>query len=431
MQIVYKKIMLRLVPFLVLLYIVAYLDRVNIGFAALSMNRDIGISDSQFGLAAGMFFIGYFICEVPSNLLMAKFGARAWISRIMISWGALSMCMAFVRSGFSYVALRFLLGAAEAGFFPGVIFYLTMWLPPSKRATVTSLFVFSIPLANVVGGPISASIMRLGPISGLHGWQWLFILEGIPAVVLGCLVPLFLSNGPCDAGWLSREEKHIIERALLAENSDNQSAERGSVIALLSPFLFANTFVYFVLMIGLYGLGFWLPRILQSMGSSSLSIGWDSAVPYGVGGLIAVGWAYHSDHTHELRWHLVISIVIASLGASIAGIIHSKLWVMGGFTLTSAGIFSAMPIFWSVTTGRSTRVGAATVIALINSFGNLGGFVGPSWMGWLGSKAHSFSAGLFSISLSLLAGAVAFWLISTRMMSSGVVAASAELETGK
>jgi ACS family tartrate transporter-like MFS transporter len=414
MRDVFTKITIRIMPFLVLLYIVAFLDRVNIGFAALSMNRDIGISDAQFGLAAGMFFVGYFICEVPSNLLMVKFGARAWITRIMITWGMLSVAMVLVHSQASYVVLRFLLGAAEAGFFPGVIFYLTMWLPSSKRAGMMSLFVFSIPLANVIGGPISAAILKSASGWGLQGWQWLFLLEGIPAIVCGCLVPLFLPDSPWDATWLNREEKFIINRALLAEAASVHSEVKTPLKSFMTPFMAAAAMAYFSIMLGLYGVGFWLPRIFKSVGSTSASVGWKSAIPYGLGGLLAIGWAYHSDHTSERRWHLVSAATIAALGAALAASIHSKTGATLGFTLTSAGIFSTMPIFWTVTTKRITGITAAAAIAIINSIGNLGGFVGPSWMGWISERTKAFSAGLYSVAFSLLCGAAAMWFISSR-----------------
>ncbi|HEX4022120.1 MAG TPA: MFS transporter [Acidobacteriaceae bacterium] len=412
MKQIVRKITARLLPFLMLLYVVAFLDRVNVGFAALSMNHALGISDSFYGFAAGMFFVGYFVCEVPSNLLLNRYGARVWITRIMITWGLLSICTAFVRGGGSYVALRFLLGAAEAGFFPGIILYLTFWLPASRRAGVLSLFVVAIPLANIVGSPLSAAILRVQGRGGLQGWQWLFLLEGLPSVVLGGLVPLFLADSPQKASWLTSEEKAVLASAFEAEKKTASESPAHGWRGMISGAFVGLTFTYFTLMTGLYGFGFWLPRILQAAGSSPQSIGWDAAIPYVLGGALGVMWAYHSELTDERRWHLFASFVAAAIGVLVVCFFPSKVAVISGFTCSAAGIFSAMPLFWTVATKSTLGVAAASGIAVINSIGNLGGFVGPFWMGWMSKLTHSFAVGLLSIAFVLAAGALTICLIS-------------------
>ncbi|MDE1161897.1 MAG: MFS transporter [Acidobacteriaceae bacterium] len=411
MRDVFTRIAFRIMPFLILLYVVAFLDRVNVGFAALTMNRDLHLADSAFGLGAGIFFIGYFLCEVPSNLMLKRFGARVWIARIMITWGALSIAMAFARGPLSYITLRALLGAAEAGFFPGIILYLSVWLPPSRRAGLISLFIVGIPLANVIGAPLSTTLLQHQWGTSLHSWQWLFILEGIPAILLGGLTLIVLTESPDDAEWLSREEKRIILRAQLAE-APVESTQPLSWRSLVSKRFLALTAIYFFLMMGLYGLGFWLPKLAQSQGMGLASIGWLSAASYGVGGAAAVGWSFHSDATAERKWHLLISFLAAALGQFGASYSHSKPLLIGAFAISAFGIFSAMPMFWAVVTKDFGGQLAAVAIALINSLGNLGGFAGPSLIGWLTERTGGFTAPLCSIGILLLAaGGIAMFFV--------------------
>jgi ACS family tartrate transporter-like MFS transporter len=414
MKDVFSKVALRIMPFLILLYVVAFLDRVNVGFASLTMNRDLQISDSAYGFAAGMFFVGYFLCEVPSNLLLKRFGARIWIARIMITWGVLSVAMAFTRGTSSYVMLRTLLGAAEAGFFPGIILYLTIWLPPSRRAGLMSLFTFGIPLANVVGGPISTALLAHHFSGHLKPWQWLFILEGVPAVLLGTVVPLILSNSPQDASWLSEQEQTTIVLAQLAE-SPKQNEERVSWRRFCTPMFAALTVVYFVLMSELYGLGFWLPKLLQARGTPLANIGWLSALAYGSGGILAVAWAYHSDFARERRWHLFTALAAAAIGQTIVALSHSPSYSQCGFMLSAFGIFSGMPIFWSIVTSNLSGASAAVGTALVNSFGNLGGFAGPSWIGWITARTGSFKQGMLTLAVLLLIAGLLSIFVSTKV----------------
>lgn len=374
---VFSKIALRIMPVLILLYVVAFMDRVNVGFAALSMNHDLKISDSAYGFAAGMFFVGYFLCEVPSNIMLKRFGTRIWIARIMITWGILSVAMAFVRGTTSYVVLRIFLGAAEAGFFPGIILYLTLWLPPSRRASLMSLFTFGIPLANVLGGPISTAILAHHFNGAWKPWQWLFILEGLPAVLLGALVPFLLSNSPEEATWLDQREKNILHQAQLVESTVDFD-ESTSWSRFLSPTLFGLTLVYLVLMAGLYGLSFWLPKLLLEAGTPLTNIGWLSALAYGSGGVLAVIWSYHSDSVQERSWHLLIAFAAAALGQGIAAISHTPSLSVCAFILFAFGLFSGVPIFWSVVTDKLSGEMTAVGTAIVNSLGSLGGFVGPS-----------------------------------------------------
>lgn len=416
MKDVFSKIALRIMPFLILLYVVAFLDRVNVGFAALTMNRDLGISDSAYGVAAGMFFVGYFLLEVPSNLMLKRFGARVWIARIMITWGVLSIAMAFVRGTASYVILRTLLGAAEAGFFPGIILYLTLWLPPSRRAGLMSLFTFGIPLAQVLGGPLSTSLLAHHFIGAWKPWQWLFLFEGLPAVLLGALVPLVLSNTPEEASWLNQGEKDALRHKQIAETTAH-TGESLSWRRYLSPMFLGLTAVYFILMSGLYGLGFWLPKILQARGTSLAYIGWLSALAYGIGGVLAVGWAFHSDAAGERRWHLLVAFAAAALGQSLAAVSHTQAMSVCGFTLSAFGIFSSMPIFWSLVTSTLSGKTVAVGTALVNSIGNLGGFAGPSWIGWITSRTSGFTAGLLALAGMLLFAGVLSSLVSGKTQS--------------
>jgi ACS family tartrate transporter-like MFS transporter len=428
MQNVFTKITIRIMPFLVLLYLVAFLDRVNIGFAALAMNHDLGISERMYGFAAGMFFIGYFLCEVPSNLLLTHFGARFWIARIMVTWGILSTAMAFAGGGVSYTILRTVLGAAEAGFFPGIVLYLTFWLPRERRASLMSLFVFAIPLANVVGSPISTSILRLHLGGGFRPWQWLFILEGIPAIVLGCLVPWVLTNDPGEAKWLTREEKLIAALSMSADEPAAEQLPKRSWAALLTRAFWGYVICYFALMSGLYGLGLFLPQILQARNVPLSSIGTFAAISHGSGGLLALAWAYHSDLQHEKRWHIAVSYISAAVGLFCVAASHSSSAAILGFALSAFGIYSGMPIFWSSLTDRVSGTAAAAGIAIVNSLGNLGGFIGPSWMGWMAYRTGNNAAGLFGIAIVLaLAGGLCTFLISSNKTLQGEVGHGASL----
>ena len=406
MQPLYRKISRRLVPFLILLYLVAFLDRVNISFAALTMNRDLGIGESLFGLAAGVFFLGYFFFEVPSNLMLLRTGARRWIMLLMIVWGIVSVATAFVPGPTLYIVLRFLLGSAEAGFYPGVILYLTFWLPPSVRSSVMALFVTAIPLSNIVGAPISAQILQLDHIAGFKGWQWLFILEGSPAILLGLCVLFLLPDHPDHVAWLTSEEKQTLARDLSATAPAYHAKAHSLFDAFTAqPIVYGWSLAYFCLMLGLYGLGFWIPTVLASRGIALTHLGWAAALPYFAAVVGMILWSRNSDRRRERRLHLAVAYVLGAIGFLLAAFAPSAPIAILGFTLAAIGILSAMPVFWSSSTLALTGPMVAAHIAVINSIGNLGGFFGPLVMGWLRQTTHNYIAGLWSISAALVVGA--------------------------
>jgi ACS family tartrate transporter-like MFS transporter len=391
-----------------LLYIVAYLDRVNIGFAALQMNRDLGLSAAVYGFGAGIFFLGYFLFEVPSNLILARVGARLWIARIMITWGVISAAMMFVRGPLSFYALRFALGLAEAGFFPGMILYLTYWFPSRERAGAISLFMTAVALAGVVGGPVSGALLTMKGVGGLAGWQWLFLMEGVPAVVLGIVALIYLSNGPADARWLTGEERAFLVQRVRPGTIDggddaNPGMSLGKTLASGRVWLFGAT--YFCIVSALYGITFWMPTILQGLsGLPDFTVAALSALPYLVGaiGMVLVG--RHSDATAERRWHVAGVALAGAAGFILSAMTKSPPLALAAISIAAFGIFSAMPVFWAMPTAVLTGTGAAAGIALINSIGNLGGFLGPYGIGLMRTATHGFSAGLIALAAALAAG---------------------------
>ena len=403
----YRKVSLRLVPFLFLCYVAAYLDRVNVGFAKLGMQADLRYSDTVYGLGAGIFFIGYFLFEVPSNLLMAKVGARVWIARIMISWGLISAALMFATTPASFYALRFLLGVAEAGFFPGIILYLTYWYPAERRARIVALFMSGVAVAGVVGGPLSGWIMRAfdGDL-GLKGWQWLFLLEGIPSVLLGVWTLFCLDDGIRSARWLSEDEKQYLERAIAEDGSGKASLPLGRLFASGKVWLLA--LVYFLFVMGLYGVSFWLPQLVRNTGVQDVfQVGLLTAIPYGVAAVAMVLAARHSDRSGERRWHAAVAAFLGAAGLALCTWYgHDTLLAMLALSLATAGILSTFPIFWSLPTGMLGGAAAAAGIALINSVGNLAGFVSPYLVGAVKDATGSPAIGIYLVAASLAAGGV-------------------------
>jgi ACS family tartrate transporter-like MFS transporter len=402
----YRKIARRLVPFLILLYLIAFLDRVNIGFAALTMNRDLNIDPGLFGLAAGMFFIGYFFFEVPSNLMLLRFGARRWIMVLMIVWGVISVATVFVPGPTSYIVLRFLLGAAEAGFYPGVILYLTFWLPPSVRSGVMAMFITANPLSNVIGAPLSAQILLLDHVAGLKGWQWLFVIEGAPAILLGALVYFLLPDSPDDAKWLTAEDKRMLQNDLSAAVPAHTGKKHSLLDAFTAqPRVYAWSLAYFLLMLGNYVLNFWIPTVLTSLGVGLMRLGWVTALPYCAAVISMVLWSRRSDRRNERRVHLAACYVVAAGGFLLAALASSPTIAIAGFSLAAIGVLSALPVFWSASTLELAGPMVAAHIAVINSIGNLGGFFGPILMGWLRQATHHYFAGLVVIAVCSACGA--------------------------
>jgi ACS family tartrate transporter-like MFS transporter len=395
----------RLIPFLFLLYIVAYLDRINVGFAALQMNQALGFSATVYSFGAGIFFLSYGLFEVPSNVILARVGARRWIARIMISWGLVSSAMMFVRGPAGFYALRFLLGAAEAGFFPGIIFYLTRWFPARDRARSIAAFMTAVLIAGVVGSPISGALLSLHGL-GLAGWQWLFLLEGIPAVVLGFVVLRSLPERPEDARWLSAAEKAALAARLEDEAQTMKAEARTTGEALTSGRIWLLAIVYFTIPVTLYGIGFWLPQMIKAAsGGSNFTVGVLSAIPYAAGAVAMVIAGRHSDRTGERRGHIAIAAVVSAVGLALSTQAIGVTSSIASLSVAMLGLASMMGPFWALATSTVRGVGAAASIALINSVGNTGGFVGPYLLGAINDATHSFAIGLLAIAAMLVAGA--------------------------
>lgn len=404
-----SKVSWRLLPLLMVSYFVAYLDRVNLGFAGASMSKDLGFTSTVFGNAAGIFFIAYFLFEVPSNLALERFGARRWIARIMFSWGVLSMAQAWVGGATSFNVVRFLLGIAEAGFFPGVIFYLTLWFPAAYRARIVGWFMFAIPISTVIGSPISGYILNMDGFWGMHGWQWLFILEALPALVLTFFVLLYLPDRPKNAKWLTPEEGNWLQATLDAEQRHRESIHRISwKQALLNWKVISLGIVYMGITVPLYGLGFFLPQIIKGFGGlSNVEIGFINAFPYLVGAIAMVFWTRWSDARRERKVFLLIPLACIFVGLVAAAQFSAPIPKMAAVTLAAFGIFTALPVFWTVPTALLSGVAAAAGIAWINSIGNLGGYIGPTIFGVLKDRmGNDFYAVLFLALLSVVAFAL-------------------------
>ncbi len=401
------KVAWRFVPFLVLCYFVAYLDRVNVSFAKLTMDADIGITDTMFGFGAGVFFLAYFLFEVPSNLLLDRFGARRWIARIMFSWGLISGAMAFIPqiakgtgiSGeYTFYGLRILLGFAEAGFFPGIIFFLTLWFPSSYRARIVGYFMAAIPLSSALGSPVSASLLGLNGVAGFAGWQWLFIAEAAPSLVLAVVTYFYLTDRPADATWLDDEQRSWLKGRLAAEDKVRETVSPASVLkSLYDGRVLALSLVYFGVVACLYGVGFWLPTIVKGFGVSIAMTGWINAIPYVVGFLGMVWWGMRSDARMERMRHLAIALALAAIGIGASAFISDPLMKMIALTVGAFGVFAALPIFWTLPTAILSGASAAAGIAAINSIGNLSGYFGPFAIGWIKDATGSFAWGLATI----------------------------------
>jgi ACS family tartrate transporter-like MFS transporter len=401
----------RLIPLLFLLYVVAYLDRINVGFAALQMNRALGLSATAYGLGAGMFFISYVLFEVPSNVILARVGARVWIARIMITWGLVSSAMMLVRSAQAFFALRFLLGAAEAGFFPGIIFYLTRWFPSRERARTVAAFMTATLIAGVIGGPISGALLALDGRGGLGGWQWLFLLEGVPAIVLGVVVLRVLTERPQEAGWLNEAQRAALVRCL---DSDAGPREYDTRAALRNPRTWLLAGVYFTIPVTLYGIGFWLPQMvkLSSPGAGDFEVGVLAAIPYAAGATAMVAVGRRSDRLNERRWHVLVPALVSAAGLALLPLGTGVVWTIATLSVAMAGLASMFGPFWALTTASMRGVGAAAAIALVNSLGNTGGFVGPYLLGAINDRTRSFAPGFYAIAAILTLGAASVLFVA-------------------
>ncbi|GKQ54808.1 MFS transporter [Bradyrhizobium sp. Ce-3] len=412
-----RKAFVRLMPVLFVSYILAYIDRVNVGFAALKMNADIGISPYFYGLGAGVFFLGYFICEIPSNLAMAKVGARRWISRIMISWGLIAAAMALVQGPVSFIVMRFLLGAAEAGFFPGVILYLTYWFPQQYRARVIAAFIVAVPVSLALGGPISTAILQMDGWAGLKGWQWLFILEGLLTALTGLVFLKVMPDGPAKAKWLSTEERTRLQNTI--DNEERTIAIHGlSVLqSLADPRVLALAFIWFANTTANLGLAFFLPQILKGLGLTDMQTGIMTSVPYIFGTLGILAFGFISDRYGERRWTLCTALALTALGLTAAGTMSGSLLAVAVMAVAAIGIYGAKPPFWPLPSTFLSGNAAAAGIALINAIGNLGGFVGPYVIGWIRATTQSYEAGLYFLAaLSFVAAVLAPVIVSRRFI---------------
>lgn len=400
-----SKIVWRLIPILFISYVFNYLDRVNVSFAKLQMGQTLGLDDAAFGLGAGMFFIGYFFFEVPSNMILERYGARLWIARIMVTWGLINTAMAFVTTPMQFYVMRFLIGFAEAGFFPGIVLYLTYWIPPMHRGRIMALFMSSLALSGILGGPFSGAVMEyLEGIGGLLGWQWLMILTGVPCVFLAVGIWFILTDRPDKADWLSTEEKALLKRSLATGHGDVKPSVRD---AFKNFWSWNGSLIYFLLVCGGYGMSFWMPTILSKAGMTSYAeIGMMTAIP-NIAGIIAMTMIGRSSDRHnERRWHLTACFAIAAVGFAVVSTqLDSVAGAVFGLTIASIGILSALPLSWTVPTRMLSPSAAAVGIAIITSIGNLGGFVSPVVIGKISVATGSTSNGFVLLSAALAFGA--------------------------
>ncbi|HUW73641.1 MAG TPA: MFS transporter [Methyloceanibacter sp.] len=395
----------RLIPFLCLAYTINFLDRVNVGFAALHMNKDLGFSPSVYGFGAGIFFLGYIAFEIPSNLALQRFGARIWIARIMISWGLIACAMALVCSETGFYVMRFLLGVAEAGFFPGIILYLTYWFPAAERARIVAVFMASVPLATVFGGPLSGALLQMHGFLGLSGWHWLFLIEGAPAVLLGLLALKVLTDKPAKATWLTPDERRALTERIAAEDAVAKTVGYSDIgAALTRPRVLALGLLWFLIVIGLYGMGFWLPQVIQGYGLDDLSIGFITAIPYVFAAVGMVLWGRRSDRKGERRWHIALPLLVASAAFASSAYTEALIPTMIALTIAMIGFYATLGPFWSLPTAFLAGTGAAAGLALINSIGNIAGFAGAYIIGILRETTGSFSAALLFLAFALALG---------------------------
>jgi ACS family tartrate transporter-like MFS transporter len=398
----------RLLPFLLLLYIISWLDRVNVGFAKLQMNSDLGMSDTAYGFGAGVFFLAYAACEIPSNLMLVRFGARRWIARIMITWGLISAGMMFVQGEMSFYVMRLLLGAAEAGFLPGIVYYLSQWFPRPERARAVSWFMIGIPLSIVFGGPLSGWLLGFEGHLGLHGWQWMFLLEGLPAVFLGFVVLGFLTEKPADAKWLTAEQREWLGRTMEAEHLAAQARHRVGVGEVLGhPTVWLLAIIMFCCQTGSYGLTLWVPTIVKGLsGFTNFEVGLISALPYiaAAAGMVLIGRS--SDRTGERFMHVAVPTAIGAVGFVFTAILKSPIPAMIALTVAAVGDYGTRGPFWALPGRFLTGGAAAAGIALINAMGAVGGFIGPYAVGYLKDTSGNFESGLFLLAGILFAGSV-------------------------
>lgn len=421
----YRKATWRLIPFIFVCYFFNYLDRVNVGFAKLEMLDALKLSDTVYGLGAGIFFLGYVLSGVPSNLLLHRLGARRCIGAMMIAWGALSACMLFVHNPVSFYILRFFTGVAEAGFFPGMVLYFTRWFPSEKRGHVMALFMSAIPVSGLIGGPLSGWMLQhfSAGQAGLAGWQWLFLLQGVPTVLLGLVALFYLSDGLQQATWLSADENAAMQAALHEDEEKRKSisapAHSSFASVLRNPQVWMLGVIYFSIQMGVYAINFWLPSIIKALGfQSATTIGWLSAIPYLFAGVFMVWVGRSADARRERRWHLSVPMLMALFGLLLAANFSTNpVIVMIGLTLATMGALTGLPMFWPLPSAFLGSAAAAGGLALINSLGQVAGFVSPFLVGWIKDLTHSTDLALYILSSVLLVGAVLVMLVPARLVN--------------
>ncbi|MEO6185666.1 MAG: MFS transporter [Steroidobacteraceae bacterium] len=411
----YRRLRWRLLPYLLLLYVVAWFDRVNISFAALQMNADLGFSSAVYGLGGGIFFLGYALFEVPSNLILARVGARRWIARIMVTWGLVSVAMMFVEGKWSFYALRFALGVAEAGFLPGILYYLSQWFPKAERARAVSWFMLGIPLSTVFGGPLAGMLLGLNGWHGLAGWQWLFVLEGIPAVVLGVVTWLWLPDTPRDVRWLNAAEQAHVAKRVADEDATTRARNAGAnslYTALVHPTVWLLAFVLFACQCGSYGLTLWIPQIVRGLsGQSDLVVGFVSAIPYIAATLAMLYVGASSDRSGERFMHVALPSFIGAAGFAASAFLISPVAGMMALTVAAMGDLCTRGPFWALPSRFLSGSALAAGIALINTAGSLGGFVGPTMVGYVREATGGFAGGLLLLAALLVCAGIGTLLL--------------------
>jgi ACS family tartrate transporter-like MFS transporter len=423
-----RKVRRRIMPLIVILYFIAYLDRNNVGFAKLGMQSDIGLTEAAYGLGAGIFFLGYALLEIPSNGGMYRYGARKWIARILITWGIFATAMFMVNGEVMFYIIRFLLGAAEAGFFPAILFYLTLWFPAAQRVTVLGIFILAQPISNALGAPVSGMLLNMEGILGLHGWQWVYIIEGIPAILLGIITPFVMTDRPEHAKWLKPEEREWLTSTMNKELADKQKSGNHSFLAgLKDPRTIAYSALYFGLVCGIYGLGLWMPTIVKALGKfDSTQVGFIVFIPYAIAAVFVYFWSKRSDRTGNRVWHACVSMAMAAVGLLGAGYLLpvNAVLAMIFLTIAAMGIYSAIAPFLAMPSAALTGAAAAAGLAMVNSLGNLGGFVAPYVVGLLKDATGNSQSGLTFLAACLAITSVATYLYA-RKRPEGVSAPAA------
>ena len=415
----YRKVTWRIIPFLFICYLAAYLDRVNVGFAKLQMLQQLGFSETVYGLGASMFFVGYVLFEVPSNIIMLRVGARLWIARIMITWGLLSGAMIFVHTAWTFYLLRFLLGVAEAGFIPGILLYLTYWFPASRRGKITAFFLAAIPMATIIGGPLSGLILQaVSGSRGLSGWQWLFIIETIPSLVLGVVTIIYLRDRVVDVTWLDPAEKQVVARAIAAEEGE-KTGHTHLGAAFSDGRVWLLSVIYFTIVCGIYIISFWLPSLIKQAGvADPLTIGFLTAIPYLVAVAAMITTNISGDRLRERRWHTLLPALVCSLGLALTAFAGTNiLLAMLGLTLAAAGASTAQAAFWCLPSTFLGGAAAAAGIALINSVGNIAGFVSNFFVGWMTDLTGTSQSALYLFSAIVVLGALLILTVPARLVN--------------